>query len=197
LIIVSTTDILRLMFKYDYIDMELNVFSETDWTNDVETVLREILENCSLISEHHKHYYLELQNTLKYFKIPVITISAVNSVFSFALLAWLNQSVVTSINCFLSLTCSIISSIELYLNIAKRSDIELTSYKNYYLLSVKINSVIKLDRHNRSPDPKLFLTEILNEYNSLFTESNVNGLGNLDKLLILNPIKPEISIKSI
>lgn len=177
--------------------MELNVFSETDWTNDVETVLREILENCSLISEHHKHYYLELQNTLKYFKIPVITISAVNSVFSFALLAWLNQSVVTSINCFLSLTCSIISSIELYLNIAKRSDIELTSYKNYYLLSVKINSVIKLDRHNRSPDPKLFLTEILNEYNSLFTESNVNGLGNLDKLLILNPIKPEISIKSI
>lgn len=183
--------------------MELNVFneigelSETDWTADVELVLKEILENCSLISEHHKHSYLELQHTLKYFKIPVITISAINSVFSFALLAWLKQSVVTSINCFLSLTCSIISSIELYLNIAKRSDVELTSYKNYYLLSVKIHSVLKLDRPNRTPDPKLFLSEILNEYNSLFTESNVNGLGNLDKLLLLNPLNvAELSIKT-
>lgn len=170
--------------------MEINVFDETEWTDDVEVILKDILENCSLISEHHKKSYLELQNTLKYFKIPVITISAVNSVFSFALLAWLKQSVVTSINCFLSLTCSIISSIELYLNIAKRSDIELTSYKNYYLLSVKINSVLKLDRENRTPEPKLFLSEILNEYNSLFNESNVNGLGNMDKLLILNPVNP-------
>ncbi len=170
----------------------LNVFNETDWSDDIEFVLKEILENCSLISEHHKQSYLELQHTLKYFKIPVITISAVNSVFSFALLAWLKQSVVTSINCFLSLTCSIISSIELYLNIAKRSDVELTSYKNYYLLSVKINSVLKLDRQNRTPEPKLFLSEILNEYNSLFTESNVNGLGTLDKLLILNPVQEQL-----
>lgn len=170
----------------------LNVFNETDWSDDIEIVLKEILENCSLISEHHKHSYLELQHTLKYFKIPVITISAVNSVFSFALLAWLKQSVVTSINCFLSLTCSIISSIELYLNIAKRSDVELTSYKNYYLLSVKINSVLKLDRQNRTPEPKLFFSEILNEYNSLFTESNVNGLGTLDKLLILNPVQEQL-----
>lgn len=176
--------------------MELLAFNEvkTDWTADVESVLKDILENCSLISEHHKQSYLELQHTLKYFKIPVITISAVNSVFSFALLAWLKQSAVTSINCFLSLVCSIISSIELYLNIAKRSDVELTSYKNYYLLSVKINSVLKLNRLNRTPEPKLFLSEILNEYNSLFTESNVNGLGSLDNLLVLNPVT-ELLIK--
>ena len=93
--------------------------SDTEWTEDIEGVLYNILENCSLISEHHKKEYNELQNTLKYFKIPVITISAVNSVFSFALLAWLSQTSVTSVNCFLSLTCSIISSIELYLNISK------------------------------------------------------------------------------
>ena len=180
--------------------MELNIFeegienpisetksesmSDLEWSEDIEDILNSILENCSLISEHHKKEYNELQNTLKYFKIPVITISAVNSVFSFALLAWLSQTTVTSVNCFLSLTCSIISSIELYLNISKRSDIELISYKKYYLLSVKITAVLKLNTENRTPSPKLFLSDIMNEYNTLFNESNVNGLGILDKLLV-------------
>jgi hypothetical protein len=159
---------------------------DTEWTDDIETILTNILENCSLISEHHKSEYKDLQERLKYFKVPVIVISAMNSVFSFALLAWVSQTTTTSINCFLSLICSIISSIELYLNIAKRSDIELTSYKNYYLLSVKINSVLKLNKENRVQDPKIFLSEIINEYNSLFNESNVNGLGSLDKLLVLS-----------
>ena len=162
----------------------LNMFT-TDWTDDIEHILTNVLENCSLISEHHKQEYKDLQERLKYFKVPVIVISAMNSVFSFALLAWLSQTTTTSINCFLSLICSIISSIELYLNIAKRSDIELTSYKNYYLLSIKINAVLKLNKENRVQDPKTFLSEIMNEYNSLFTESNVNGLGQLDKLLVL------------
>jgi len=158
---------------------------DTDWTEDIETILNNVLENCSLISEHHKKEYSNLQERLKYFKVPVIVISAVNSVFSFALLAWVSQEATTSINCFLSLICSIISSIELYLNIAKRSDIELISYKNYYLLSIKINAVLKLNKENRVQDPKTFLSEIINEYNSLFNESNVNGLGPLDKLLVL------------
>ena len=165
-------------------DNPLQLF-DSEWTPDIETILENVLENCSLISEHHKKEYNNLQERLKYFKVPVIVISAMNSVFSFALLAWLSQTTTTSINCFLSLICSIISSIELYLNIAKRSDIELTSYKNYYILSVKINAVLKLNKENRSQEPKLFLSEILNEYNSLFNESNVNGLGPMDKLLVL------------
>ena len=162
----------------------MNIF-DTEWSDDIEAILKNVLENCSLISEHHKKEYTELQERLKYFKVPVIVISAVNSVFSFALLAWFSQKTTTSINCFLSLICSIISSIELYLNIAKRSDIELISYKNYYLLSIKINSVLKLDKVNRIQEPKSFLSEIIHEYNSLFNESNVNGLGKLDKLLLL------------
>jgi len=175
---------MHILSQDKYMENPLQLF-DTDWTNDIETILTNVLENCSLISEHHKQEYKDLQERLKYFKVPVIVISAVNSVFSFALLAWFSQKTTTSINCFLSLICSIISSIELYLNIAKRSDIELISYKNYYLLSIKINSVLKLNKQNRIQEPKSFLTEIINEYNSLFNESNVNGLGSLDKLLLL------------
>ena len=48
-------------------DNPLQIFS-TEWTDDIETVLTNILENCSLISEHHKQEYKDLQETLKYFK---------------------------------------------------------------------------------------------------------------------------------
>jgi len=32
-------------------------------------------------------------------------------------------------------------------------------------VSVKINSILKLNRENRVQDPKTFLSEIINEYN--------------------------------
>ena len=73
---------------------------DSEWTEDIETILENVLGNCSLISEHHKKEYNDLQERLKYFKVPVIVISAVNSVFSFALLAWVSQEATASINCF-------------------------------------------------------------------------------------------------
>jgi putative salt-induced outer membrane protein YdiY len=60
----------------------MNIFTDKEWTEDIESILKNVLENCSLISEHHKKEYTELQERLKYFKVPVIVISAVNSVFS-------------------------------------------------------------------------------------------------------------------
>jgi hypothetical protein len=48
---------------------------------------------------------------------------------------------------------------------------------------LKINSVLKLKKENRSGEGDIFLTTVLNEYSSLFENSQVNGLGNLDKLV--------------
>ena len=40
-------------------DNPLQIFSE--WTDDIETILTNVLENCSLMSEHHKQEYKDLQ----------------------------------------------------------------------------------------------------------------------------------------
>ena len=50
-------------------------------------------------------------------------------------------------------------------------------------MALKVNSVLKLNRENRSGDGDIFMTSCLNEYSSLFENSQVNGLGQMDKLV--------------
>jgi hypothetical protein len=58
-----------------------------------------------------------------------------------------------------------------------------------------VNSVLKLSRENRSGDGDIFMTQCLNEYGSLFENSQVNGLGQLDKLVGLKDTTLNVLIK--
>lgn len=145
------------------------------WSKDVETQLQNIEENSRQQAEISKKQYLELMYLAKFFKIPVIVISGVNSVFSIGLSSYVDQSVVSILNCILAFICSVIGSIELYLNITKKIEISLTSYQSFYLLSVKINNCLRLERHHRDEcDGRKFLAECLNHYENLFQANNVS-----------------------
>ena len=58
------------------------------WSNDMELVLDNIRKNSLLLSEHHKKAYLYYRSYLKYFRIPTIILSALNSVISIGLSAY-------------------------------------------------------------------------------------------------------------
>ena len=179
----------------------MNVFEETKnesinkWTSDIENVLECIAYNSGLMAEHHKSQYQILIDNLMYYKIPIIFISSLNSVFAIGLNNYIEQNIVSTITCLLSLICACISSTELYLSIQRRSDAELSSYRSFYLLALKVNSVLKLSRENRSGDGDIFMTQCLNEYASLFENSQVNGLGQLDKLVGLKDTTLNVLIK--
>ena len=154
-------------------------FEETKqegWTTDIEIVLKNISHNCGLMSQHHKEQYTSLINQLKYYKIPVIVLSSLNSLASISLSNYMEQSSVSLLTGIISLLVSTISSIELYLSIQRKSDAELLSYKSFYTLALKINAMLKLHPHNRSAEGSAFLQQCLSEYESLFTSSQVNGL---------------------
>jgi hypothetical protein len=85
--------------------------------------------------------------------------------------------------------CSIITSIELYLNLQKRIDVELTSYRAYYMLSVKIANTLHLEReHRQVKDGTSFLLEVENEYKQLFNEANVHQQTLDDNLVKINSL---------
>ena len=165
---------------------ESNILHEIKWTEDQETVLENISHNSGLMSEHHKQQYEILIKSLSYYKIPIIIFSGINSIFSVGLNSYIqDQNIVSTITCLISLLVSCISSIELYLSIQKKSDQEVVSYKQFYALAVKINTTLMLERSNRQGDGDTFLTQVLQEYNSLFEASCVNGLKEEDKLVDL------------
>lgn len=160
------------------------------WTSDIEHLCKDIERNASKLSEIHKVNYLALHVQSKYFKIPIIIMSSCNSIFAVGLNAYLSQELVSSVNCLLSLISAIICSIELYIGLQKRIENELFSYRNYYLLSVKINNCLKLDReHRKNLSGSDFLTEIETEYRQLFTDSLISNQTINDKLIGEIPLK--------
>jgi len=157
--------------------------SAEHWSDDIEQILQDVRSNAELLSVHHKKSYLQMQSQLIYFRVPLIIISALNSVFSVGLSNYIEQSTVSTINCLLSLSCACISSVELFLQIQKKLEIELNSYHGYYLLGTRISAMLKLDRGNREVEGITFLNNVVNDYNNLFEQSCVGQQDFKDDLV--------------
>jgi len=158
------------------------------WSRDQEDILRRISYNSGLMSTHHRTEYYTLVGQLKWFRIPIIIISSINSVFSVGLNAYITQEVVSVLTCLLSLIVSCIGSVELYLGLQKKSDNELISYRSFYTLALRINTTLELEVENRNQEGDPFLAEIIAEYRALFESSNPNGIPS-DKLVPINEIE--------
>jgi hypothetical protein len=85
---------------------------------------------------------------------------------------YLSQPSISLINAIISILCGVITSIELLLNLQKRMENELESYKNYYKLSIEIFKFIKLDECDRKEAGVIFLPKIHESYEQLITSSN-------------------------
>jgi hypothetical protein len=159
---------------------------ENDWSLDIESVLENIRINCVFLTAEHKKRYFSLTTTLKYFRLPVIILSGINSIISVGLQPYLNQGLISVSTCLLALVCSIVGSIELYLTIQKSMENELMASRDYYLLSIDIFKTLSLGREHRPIPAKEYLDEKYNEYVKLFENSNL-----LDKKLVdkLSPIQ--------
>jgi hypothetical protein len=144
------------------------------WNDHNFAILERMRKNCVLYSKLHRHEFLSYQKQLKYFKVPVIFFSAINSVVSVGLTDYLPQNYISVTSCGLALLCGIITSVELYLGINSSMTNELEKSKEFYLLSVKLFKELALDIHQRA-DCKTFLEQSLAEYLKLIENSNITS----------------------
>jgi hypothetical protein len=169
---------------------------ENDWLPDIESVLENIRVNCVILAKEHKRRYFYLKENLKYYRLPVIVLSGINSIVSVGLQPYLQQGVISIITCLLALLCSIIGSIELYLAIQKGMESELISQRDYYLLSVDIFKTLSLMKQHRPIPAKEYLEKCYNTYCKLMESSNALAKKVEDKLCPL-PLKLTQSDSSI
>ena len=162
---------------------------EEEWSDDIEKILNDIRQNSVILSEFHNMKYFHLKSYLKYFRIPCIILSAFNSVFAVGLSSFMEQNLVSVINCIISLICGIIVSIELYMQIESSMREEVISCKNYYLLSVDIQKILLLERANRQIKGKVFLDKCFTEYCKLYENSGLLKKQIKDSL---TPLAPEL-----
>jgi hypothetical protein len=158
---------------------------ENDWSSDLENILESIRTNCSVLSEEHRKQYFIHSDALKYFRIPIIVISGVNSVISVGFQTYMPQKPISLINCILALICSIVGSVELYLGVQKKLESELMSSREYYLLGIDIQKTLLLTRDKRPVPARDYLTACYNTYVKLFENSNVLHKKVHDKLMAI------------
>ena len=168
---------------------------ENDWTTDIESVLENIRQNCVILSKEHKTKYFFLKENLKYYRLPVIVLSGINSIISVGLQPYLEQGLISITTCLLALVCSIIGSIELYLAIQKGMESEMVSQRDYYLLGVDIFKTLSLSKDHRPIPAKDYLEKCYNTYCRLAESSNALAKKVEDKLCPL-PISIGSSVVS-
>ena len=142
----------------------------TDY-NDIETVLDKLRQNSSNLSNYPRKRYLVLKARLKYYRCPIIVLSACNSVASVSLQPFLNQTYISLLNMFLSLIVGIIGSIEMFLQINRELESSLVNQKEFYILSCDIYKYLELQRGNRITDERTFLQESYTRYIKLIETS--------------------------
>ena len=153
------------------------------WTDDIDEVLNNIRLNCVILSKLHKQRYFELQSTLKYYRLPVIILNGINSIFAVGLQPYIQQGTISLTNSLIALTCGIIGSIELYFGIQKRLENDMISQRDYYLLGIDIFKTLSLDKANRPIPARDFLENSYNVYTKLIESSATLAKVKGDKLI--------------
>jgi hypothetical protein len=153
---------------------------------DIEQLLDKIRENCVIMSDYHKKRYLNLKETLKYFKIPSIIFSSVNAICAVGLQPYLEQGHISALVSGISLIVGILGSIELFMKVSENMEVELLAQREFYILSISIYKVLQLEEENRNVDMKLFLEETFSQYQKLNENSNVVAKKIKDKLTTID-----------
>jgi hypothetical protein len=164
-------------------DLIKNVIVNTNYDIIQEkrfTILNKIRKNCIKHSAYHNHRYHLYKNVLfTCFRVPLIILSGINSFSSVGLQPYIQQNYISLITAMISLFCGILTSIELLINLQKRMELELESYKEYYKISVDVYTQLlraPLDRGDKG-DLEKFLSEKYNEYRILSARSNGVNMG--------------------
>jgi len=145
----------------------------SDWNDDQEKILKTIGDKAFLMSEFHKNRYSELRDKLKFFKIPIIVFSGINSVIAVGMSNYMDQDTISMINCLLALICGIIGSIELYLKLAENMNIEYLSGRDFYLLHIDIVKTLALSRDRRGINGDSYLDDKFNIYTTLISNAQL------------------------
>jgi len=155
------------------------------WSNDIESLLDQIRENCVHLNKFHKARYFYFKKVGTWIRLPTIAISAVASVASVGLTEYLSQPNISGVVCLMSLAVSVINSIELYMKITETTELELETSKKYYQLSIEINKVLKLDRENRKLIGADALEKFYRDYSELYEASALISNSYIDNLALL------------
>jgi hypothetical protein len=167
-----------------------------DWNENEEEYLKKMHYQCIEFFKHWNQKFLYYEKKNKYFNIPILIISASNSLFAITLTNWIDQKYVSIINAVLSVMTAIIGSIQLFLKINEKMGSAYIVSIKFHKLSLKISKEMSILREKRICDGKTFLNEIFNEFNDIIEKAGIQDTVLKDYLSLDRVASPPSSVTS-
>lgn len=142
------------------------------WHTEEEVFLENLQKQCEtlykyMLKEHH--YYDRLSGK---FNVPILIISAVNSLTAVALNSFIAQEYVSVLNAVLSAGTGVLGSIQLYLKLNEKMTKATRASVGFKRVSLKISRELALARDVRMTEGPAFVQDCFSEYNQILESSN-------------------------
>jgi hypothetical protein len=154
------------------------------------TYLEKIRSNAAQYGKLHRERHGQLDSSLKYYKVPVLVLSALSSAVSLSQ-EFIPQGTITIMNTTLGLICSVIVSLELFFGVSRELGRSETVSKDFYNLATEIKKQLVLLKGKSRMDILPYVESAYSQYTALVTNSSVIDLSEIDDRLLDSEIELE------
>ncbi len=148
------------------------------WTLEEENFLKRIEEQCNIYERFHNKNHAYYDTLSRRFNVPILLISAINSLTAVILQSFIPQEYVSIINATASAGTGVLGSIQLYLKLNEKMTVSLKSAMVFKAIAIKISKELTLAESERSQSGNAFLADRFSEFNAA-----IEQCGLMDKSL--------------
>ena len=151
--------------------------SDPKFVEKMKELLEKMRRNSIKLGFYHNSRYGKYRSALFYiFRLPSLILSGINGFFAIGLQKYISQNTISVTNAVICFVCGIITSVEISLNLQKRMESELDTYKKFYKLTVEIDKEMTLFVNKDDTERarlREFVEKKYNEYQSIVSLSNI------------------------
>ena len=155
---------------------------------EIDSLLDKIRLNCVYLTNKHINNHLYYKGVSIYFELPTIILSVFAGSFAVGSQPFMEQEIVSVINCSISMMITILTSIKLYMKINENQQAEQELAVQFKTLALDIFKVLSLPDKDRGIDGLVYLNKVYGKYINLVENSAIlNPMNKNDQLLVIDP----------
>lgn len=142
------------------------------WTTEEEKFLENLEKQCNDLHIHCIKEYKYYQSMSSRFNVPILVISALNSLCAIALNDFVPQRYVSILNAVLSAGAGVLGSIQLYMKLNEKMTNALRASIHLKKLALRISKELTIARKDRQTQGQQFLADVFAEFNTVIEQGN-------------------------
>lgn len=142
------------------------------WHDAEEEYLRKLQFQCEELYKHNMKDHMYYDRLSNKFNVPILVISAINSLVAVSLNSFVRQEYVSVMNAILSAGTGALGSIQLFLKVNEKMTKATRASMGFKRISLKISKELALDRHVRTTEGPTFVNDCFTDYNQVLEAGN-------------------------